>query len=218
MFSDCLMRKPRLAAAAMAPACVVLSLGLLTGGCNNSAPAPVDTGELTRLQQENREVQRLKRENAELDRLRRDRDEARRLRGTVPGELAKLREENQSLRAQLAAAGQQAPPPEQLAALPEETPELQPIANLPQAFAQAAAALVGVETREEDIPMEGDTIQIDQSVIGLLIPDFAKNTNGGPYEISGWLQSQGVRLENYQQFHVLGITNYKVLRAPPKTQ
>jgi hypothetical protein len=101
-------------------------------------------------------------------------------------------------------------------ALPEQAPLAPPpITNFVEAF-EEAALLVGVpeNVRQEDIPQEGDRIFIDQTVIGILIPEFASKTNSGRYEISGWLQGKGVKLKNYQQFNTLGITNYAIQRAP----
>lgn len=183
--------------------------------CKPPEPAAqVDPSELARLTQENREVARLRRENDELKRLRTDNEELHKLRAAV-GELSQLRDENQTLRNQLAQrpASMRSPQAPELAAV--EPSVLQPIENLPQAFAEAELALESSDLREEDLPKEGDGILIDQTVIGLLIPEFATN-NGGPYEISGWLKAKGVALKNYQQFNVLGITNYQILRAEPK--
>lgn len=188
--------------------------GVLLGavGCGQPTANKIDSQELAALRQDNEEVQRLRRENAELPRLRKQNQEMQLLRG-LPQQLAQLRQENNQLRTQLASLppGSAPPPPP-----PGQEPPapLQPIVNLVQAFDEAAAALPEAAD-EKDRPLEGDRIEIDQSVIGLLIPDFATNQNTSGYEMSGWLKSKGVVLRNYQQFNLLGITNYKVLRADP---
>lgn len=170
--------------------------------------------ELETLRAENQEVKKLRVQNQELPRLRKDNQDLQRLRG-FEAEIARLRQENEQLRTRLAAVpGAAVPGP--APALVEEPQPLQPIQNLPQAFEEAALLVATQETvPEEDVPQKGDNILIDQSVIGLLIPGFDKNTNGGPYEVSGWLTSKGVVLKNYQQLNVLGITNYNIRRAPP---
>lgn len=193
---------------------------LYSVGCGESShPPPLaaqDTRELDRLRVENQEAGKLRTENQELARLRRDNQELAKLRGHEQ-EAATLRLENDRLRQIVSAAPHQPVAPEP--APPRESLEpkpLLPIQNLPQAFEEAALSVASQgNPREEDIPQKGDNLLIDQSVIALLIPEFEKNTNGGPYEISGWLTSRGVALKNYQQLNFLGITNYQVRRAPP---
>lgn len=184
-------------------------------GCGGSSSlSSGEKQELQTLRADNVEVQRLRKDNKELARLRRDNQEMLRLQN-LAGDIAQLQSENEMLRNQLAAypALQQAPPPP----IPTEN-ELIPIQDLVSAFEEAAIVLESQGIAQEaDLPMEGDNILIDQSVIELLIPEFKDNTNGGPYEMSGWLSSKGVALKNYQQFNYLGITNYHIRRAPPET-
>lgn len=198
----------------------LLLCGLLGCGSDQNAPglSVQIQQELEKLRTENQEVKKLRVQNQELPRLRKDNQDLQRLRG-FEAEIARLRQENEQLRTRLAAIpGAAVPAPATAAAPVEEPPPLQPIQNLPQAFEEAALLVATQETvREEDVPQKGDNILIDQSVIGLLISGFDKNTNGGPYEVSGWLTSKGVVLKNYQQLNVLGITNYNIRRAPPSS-
>lgn len=190
--------------------CLAMAFAIGCGGPQPAAESP----ELARLRLENEEVQRLKRENAELARLRRDQEEVGRLRKQLE-ELVALQKENEQLRGQI--SQKRSPGPVGTAAAPAENPpRRQPITNIAQAFEQAAGTVPLENIKEEDLPREGDRLLIDQSVIGLLIPEFEGKTNGGPYEVSGWLKGHGVNLRNYQQLTVLGLTNYQVLRAPPK--
>ncbi|MDA1273832.1 MAG: hypothetical protein O2960_07240 [Verrucomicrobia bacterium] len=193
--------------------CPALIVWSLLAACGNSPTSisPQEEQELQQLRSENKEVQRLRLENKDLSRLRRDNDEVLRLQNSDE-EIAKLRAENETFKNQLAAyplPQQQLPPP-----TPEAERGIVPIQNLAAAFEEAALVVAGQgNEREEDLPKEGDNILIDQSAIEFLIPEFKDNTNGGPYEVSGWLTSKGVVLKNYQQFNYLGITNYHVRRA-----
>jgi hypothetical protein len=198
---------------ASALACLALATGC---GSNLSSPpsSAEHRQELDRLRAENREVKKLRAENQELGRLRRDNQEILRLRG-FDAEMTRLRAENEKMRQDLLARNIpiQPPPPE-----PQATNRLEPIPDLVRAFQDAAIVVMSQENaRPEDIPQEGDNILIDQSVIGLLIPEFQDRTNAGPYEVSGWLSSKGVALKNYQQLNYVGLTNYQIRRAPPKT-
>jgi len=177
--------------------------------------------EIERLRAENAELPNLREENKEAQRLRAENQEIHKLRGQYQ-QLGQLRKENEQFRQQLAklkapktaASAANIAPVEPLAEAP------QPIVNIVQAFEGAALALEGQEVKEQDQPAEGDRIMVDTNAIALLIPDLLKGanaTNPGPYEISGWLKSRGVRMKNYQQFNSLGITNYKIQRADPVT-
>ena len=194
-------------------------LGFALAGCgpsSRSSRSSTDQDqELEQLRADNKVVKRLRAENQELTRLRTENQELQKLRG-FDGEMSRLRAENEEIRKALAALPT---PPPALALEPPMTNRLQPIEDLVRAFQDAAIA-VGSQpaAKPEDIPQEGDNILIDQSVIGLLIPEFHERTNSGPYEISGWLASRGVLMTNYQQFNFLGITNYQIRRAPPKPQ
>ncbi|MBM3838330.1 MAG: hypothetical protein FJ398_10255 [Verrucomicrobia bacterium] len=199
------------------PAAATLAGLLLGAGCGPaSAPAAASAEhrqELERLRAANQEVKKLRTENQELGRLRRDNDELQRLRG-FDAEIVRLRAENEKMRQALVALNIpiQPPPPE-----PQVTNRLEPIQDLVRAFEDAAIVVSSQgEPRPEDLPLEGDNILIDQSVIGLLIPEFQDRTNAGPYEVSGWLASKGVVLKSYQQLNHVGLTNYQVRRAPPK--
>jgi hypothetical protein len=189
-------------------------LSLLAGGCGENLPAASaeQEQELKTLRAQNAEVLRLRSENSELGRLRRDNEEINRLKD-LGDTIAQMRETNEALKSQVATLPSQpkaAPVPE----TSEPATEIFPIENLVSAFQEAALVVEsqGVP-KEEDLPKEGDNILIDQSVIEMLIPEFKDNTNGGPYEISGWLLSKGVTLKNYQQFNYLGITNFHIRRA-----
>ncbi len=169
--------------------------------------------ELEQLRAANRDVKKLRAENQEIGRLRTENQEIKRLRG-FDQEIARLQSENKQMRKALAAvpARLQPPPPE-----PQATNRLPPIENLARAFEDAALVVASQgDPKPEDTPQEGDNILIDQSVIGLLIPEFQDRTNGGPYEVSGWLASRSVVFKNYQQLNFLGLTNYNIRRAPPK--
>lgn len=194
----------------------VVSCWMLSG-CGPGSTSPNSSAdhkqELEKLRADNREVKRLRAENQELGRLRSENQEILQLRG-VGSEILRLRAENDQFRKALVKIPglRQVPVPELQA-----TNQLQPIANLPVAFADAAIVVASQgEPKPEDVPKEGDNLLIDQSVIGLLIPEFQDRTNSGPYEISGWLTARGVVLQNYQQLNYLGITNYQVRRAPAK--
>lgn len=193
--------------------CPTLLVWSLLAACGNSSTSirPEEQQEFKRLSSENEEVLRLRLENRDLARLRRENDEVRRLRN-LGEEIAMLRAENDTLRSQLAAFPAPEPPP--TPPTPEAESGIVPIQNLAAAFEEAALVVASQgNEREEDLPKEGDNILIDQSAIEYLIPEFKDNTNGGPYEVSGWLSSKGVVLKNYQQFNYLGITNYHVRRA-----
>ena len=187
---------------------------LAMSGCGPGTDSKQTAGErrqeLDRLRAENRDVKRLRTENQGLDRLRKDHEETGRLRG-FDAEIGRLRSENETIRQTLLALNIpiQPPPPE-----PAVTNRLQPIQDLVSAFNDAAIAVTALGAlRPEDTPQEGDNILIDQSVIGLLIPEFQDRTNSGPYEVSGWLAAKGVALQNYQQLNHLGLTNYQIRRA-----
>ncbi|MCF7762572.1 MAG: hypothetical protein K9N62_02755 [Verrucomicrobia bacterium] len=192
----------------------VILLALVAGGCgeNPTASSAEQEQELKTLRAQNSEVSRLRSENSELARLRRDNQEINRLKD-LGDAIAQLRQANEALKKQVAAL----PPGPKAAPVPETSEpasEIFPIENLVSAFQEAALVVESQgPPKEEDIPKEGDNILIDQSVIELLIPEFKNNTNGGPYEISGWLLSKGVALKNYQQFNYLGITNFHIRRA-----
>jgi hypothetical protein len=198
-------------AASIAP---MLCLSAIWIGCGGGPATRPESPELLQLRADNAEVEKLRRENAELPKLRNDNQELQRLRGTV-ADLSRLRSENTQMRQELTAKGEVLPPSEVPVAAVDEVPKREPIHNLVQAFDDIAAAIPPDNIRDEDVPKEGDTLLIGQDVIGLLIPEFDENTNGGPYEISGWLKAKGVTVRNYQQLNLLGITNYKVMRAPP---
>lgn len=184
-------------------------------GCGPGTSTPVESPELAGLRKENEEVQRLQRDNADLPRLRKQNQEMQLLRD-LPKQLAQLRDENQQLRSQLAALPEGSiPTPAATGSADTEPAPIQPIANLAQAFDEAAAALPEA-VEEKDKPMEGDLIQVDQSVIGLLIPEFATNQSTTKYEMSGWLKGKGVNIRNYQQLNLLGITNYQIVRTKPQ--
>lgn len=200
---------------------VLAGLPVLFGvGCGVNSRSPVEQAEvqaeLTRLRAENQEVKRLRAENADLDRLRRERLEIERLRPQLQG-IEQLRQENEQLKQALAQApaSRSNTPPAAVAPTPEIPQPPPHIVNFPEAFAEAASWASGLPVREEDVAKEGDLLEVDQSVIGILIPDFATNAPGGKYEVSGWLRSKGVTLTNYQQLNYLGITNFTVRRAPP---
>ena len=187
---------------------------LLMSGCRPSVDSEQASAtsrhELERLRAENRDVKRLRAENQGLDRLRNDHEEIRRLRN-FDAEIVRLRAENETMRQTLLALNIpiQPPPPE-----PPATNRLQAIQDLVAAFNEAAIAVTAQGLpRPEDTPQEGDNILIDQTVIGLLIPEFQDRTNSGPYEVSGWLAAKGVALQNYQQLNFLGLTNYQIRRA-----
>ncbi|MBI4658119.1 MAG: hypothetical protein HY735_04580 [Verrucomicrobia bacterium] len=193
---------------------------LFWAACGPSATDHVSSAqrqaELERLRSDQREVKRLRAENQELARLRKDNEEIRKLRG-FESELSLLRKENEQMRQALAALPNPplAPPP----APQPATNRLEQIRDLVGAFQEAAFMVAShVTNRPEDVPMEGDNILIDQSVIGLLIAEFQDRTNGGPYEVSGWLKSKGVVITNYQQLHYVGLTNFQIRRAaaPPQ--
>ncbi len=193
--------------------------GLILAGCGPSSKSSHSSAEqhqeLEQLRADNKVVKSLRAENQELTRLRAENQELQQLRG-FDREMSRLRAENDEIRKALAALPTPPPAP---ALEPPMTNRLQPIEDLVRAF-QDAAIVVSSQpaAKPEDLPQEGDNILIDQSVIGLLIPEFQERTNSGPYEISGWLASRGVVLTNYQQFNFLGITNYQIRRAPPKPQ
>lgn len=193
-------------------------LAMLTscGPSSVSTPSSAEQrSELERLRVENREVKRLRAENQEIGRLRRDHQEIQRLRGFDP-EIARLRSENEQMRQTLLAKNIPIPPPPPE---PQATNRLEPIRDLVGAFNDAAIVVTNQgEPRPDDVPQEGDNILIDQSVIGLLIPEFQDRTNAGPYEVSGWLASRGVVLKNYQQLNYVGLTNYQIRRAPAKAR
>ena len=193
--------------------CTVL-LWISLAGCGGSASlTPAEQQELQSLRADNAEVQRLRKDNKELARLRRDNQEVQRLQN-LAGEIARLQSENERLRNQLSAYPALRQPPAPPTPIPAQD-ELIPIQDLVSAFEEAAIVVESQGIAQAaDLPMEGDNILIDQSVIELLIPEFKDNTNGGPYEMSGWLTSKGVTLKNYQQFNYLGITNYHIRRAP----
>ena len=200
-------------------ALVAIAFLSLWSGCgSNSTPATASAGqrqELERLRTANQEVKQLRVANQDLARLRKDNDELQRLRG-FDAEIARLRAENEQMRQDLVARKIpiQPPPPE-----PPATNRLEPIQDLVRAFEDAAIVVTSQgAARSEDLPQEGDNILIDQSVIGLLIPEFQDRTNAGPYEVSGWLASKGVVLKNYQQLNYVGLTNYQIRRALTKPQ
>jgi outer membrane murein-binding lipoprotein Lpp len=203
----------------IAPVIASIAGLLLCAGCGSNAPSASASSEhrqeLERLRAANQEVKKLGAENQELGRLRRDNDELQRLRG-FDAEIARLRSENEQMRKELLARNIpiQPPPPE-----PQVTHRIEPIQDLVRAFEDAAIVVTSQgAARPEDTPQEGDNILIDQSVIGLLIPEFQDRTNAGPYEVSGWLASKGVVFKNYQQLNYVGLTNYQIRRAPPKSQ
>ncbi len=198
-----------------------MSLALFAASCGGSKTEDTASGqiqqEVDRLREENLQLPQLRAENQEVQKLRAENQDIHKLRGQYQ-ELARLRKENDQLRNQLTrlpiakapVAGFDQPAQPSPSA---PTPRL----NLLQAFEEASLAVEGQEIKEQDKPQEGDRILIDTNGIALLIPDL-KATNAGPYEISGWLKSRGVRLKNYQQFNSLGITNYHIQRADPDPQ
>jgi hypothetical protein len=198
-------------------ACLTLVLSPM--GCGKPNPpegsSSAEVQELERLRAENAGLPQLRSENAEVRKLRAENQEIHKLRGQYQ-ELLRLRKDNDQLRAQVAKLPSRAGPSrtasQPVAASATQAP--QPIANVVQAFAEAAAALEGQEMREIDKPLEGDRILVDTNAIALLIPDLL-STNSGTFEISGWLKSKRVQLKNYQQFNSLGITNYQIQRADP---
>lgn len=194
----------------------------LATGCSQSPQAlsAEEQQELERLRGENQEVQKLRTANRELDRLRKDNAELALLRNSA-GEIARFRAENDDLRKQIGALPapiqQPADIPAATAAAAVEPPRS--IVNFVQEFEEAALLVASQgDPRPEDIPQEGDQILIDQTVIGILIPEFGTRTNSQQYEISGWLKSKGVLLKNYQQFNSLGITNFQIRRTPPEAK
>jgi hypothetical protein len=196
-------------------ACVLVFSGCSGGKVEQDAQGPKQQ-EIERLRAENQELPKLQADNKEVAKLLAENQTIHKLRGDYQ-ELVRARKDNEQLRAQVAklpgataaATGRVMPSP---GAVPAPGP--QPILNLVQAFDEAAVALEGQELRETDKPLEGDRILVDTNAIALLIPDLL-STNGGMFEISGWLKSKSVRLKNYQQFNSLGITNYQIQRADP---
>ncbi len=197
-----------------------VALALFAAGCsgNKTEDGTQNQQEVERLREENRQLPQLRADSQEVQKLRDQTREIHKLRGEYQ-EVLRLRKDNEQLRNQLAktpsgraGATASAQAAQAASVAPDKPP---PIANIVQAFEEAALALEGQEIKEQDKPLEGDRIMVDTNAMSLLMPDL-NATNPGPYEVSGWLKSRGVRLKNYQQFNGLGITNYHIQRADPE--